>query len=55
MPDKLEDRCAVCPELLADGYGKCDHRRCMDCVEAEHRSWYRTVGEWMAQISEDAR
>lgn len=33
MPDKLEDRCSVCPELLADGYGRCDHRRCMACVE----------------------
>lgn len=35
MSKSLEDRCRICPELFADGYGRCDHQRCMECLRRE--------------------
>jgi hypothetical protein len=40
---RLEDRCATCPELLADSYGKCDHGRCIKCVKTD-----RAIKTWCA-------
>lgn len=49
----LEDRCRFCPELLADGYGKCDHRRCMACVRTDSaiKAWCG-AHEWLEDWTE---